>query len=359
MNSYSNDAAILKLLDCFPAKIADWIKKYDLNQILEVLLDYGRNPELHFYDDFVTLDDYIVTAEDIEFILGNMGSINSDNRCGLEGTLHRISCIRDRESTVVGLTCRVGRVFVGSNKLIEDLIDSGESVLILGRPGVGKTSRLREACFHLANNKRKRVVIVDASNEIAGEGIVPHIAVGRSRRMQVPPSKKQYQVMIEAVENATPRCIVVDEISTLDEALAARTIAERGVQLLGTAHGDTLINVLNNDPLYPILGRIKGHTVSDDTAKKKNGGQKGKQERVANPTFTKIVELITFNRVAIHHDSARSVDILLSGGEVYPEIRELDDNGNVIVVQELSYVEFEDEPDTKAIESPIRIKKRK
>jgi stage III sporulation protein SpoIIIAA len=336
--SYNNESALHLLLNVVPAKISSWVKEHDLDNLLEIVLDVGRTPEIRFPDSYLTLESYVVTKRDIDSILDHpaVGQPSRDNRCGVTGTLHRISCIRDNEKTIVGLTCRVGRSFTHGIALIEDIVASGESVLILGKPGVGKTSKLREVCSYLSSKQHKRLVIVDTSNEIAGEGIVPHESVGRSRRLQIPYDKELYDVMIEAVENHMPEVVVMDEISTYKEAQSAKTIAERGVQLIATAHGVTLANVIQNRPLIPVIGEVRANTISDTSARKINGGNKNKIERVYMPTFTKIVELIDFDTVAIHHETYMSVDVLLSGGEVHPEVRKTSETG-YNVIQTLSY----------------------
>ncbi|MCL2615962.1 MAG: AAA family ATPase, partial [Dehalococcoidia bacterium] len=214
----------------------------DLDSLLEIIIDLGRKPEARFAESNVTLGDSEVTQDDIDYVTSRISGFGDDNRAGIARTLHRISAIRNREGRIVGLTCRVGRAVHGTVKIIEDIIQSGKSVLLLGRPGIGKTTMLREAARVLSDDMDKRVVIVDTSNEIAGDGDIPHSSIGRARRMQVSATNKQHAVMIEAVENHMPQVIIIDEIGTELEAGAARTIAERGVQLIGTAHGNTLEN---------------------------------------------------------------------------------------------------------------------
>jgi stage III sporulation protein SpoIIIAA len=310
---------ILALLDILPSTIKAVVQRHDLNKVIEIILDYGRELEIRFLE-YTVYEPHIVAEHEMNYILDRLDGFSYDNRAGIPGTLHRISAIRDRQGAVAGLTLRFGRVFKGSVALIQDLVDSGESILILGRPGVGKTSKLRDAARYLSDEKHRRVVVVDSSNEIGGEGIVPHIGIGRSRRMMVPDGKHQSDIMIEAVKNHTPQVIVIDEITTYKEALAARTIGERGVQLIATAHGDVLSNVISNDPLTPIIGRVKSVTLGDKAAEKL-GISKTKLERESLPTFTKIVELISFDEIAIHHDTAASIDCMLSGGTVRPEVR--------------------------------------
>ena len=265
-------------------------------------------------------------AREIDYVDERTGEFDADNRAGIERTLHRISAIRNRRGAVVGLTLRVGRAVYGTVDIIQDLIESGKSVLILGRPGVGKTTLLREAARILAESKR--VVIVDTSNEIGGDGDVPHPAVGKARRMQVAEPTLQHEVMIEAVENHNPEVIVIDEIGRELEALAARTIAERGVQLIGTAHGQTLDNLLLNPTLSDLVGGIEAVTLSDEEARRR-GTQKTVLERRAPPTFDVLIEIQTRDRFAVHTDIMASVDALLRGYPLPPEVRTRDEKGSI------------------------------
>ena len=290
----------------------------DSDNLLEVILDLGRLPTARFMDREVVLNQVEVAHEDIDYVVERIGEFDADNRAGLERTLHRISAIRNRRSYIVGLTCRVGRAVYGTTDIIKDLIESGKSLLILGRPGVGKTTMLREAARILAESKR--VVIVDTSNEIGGDGDVPHPAVGRARRMQVATPSLQHEVMIEAVENHNPEAIVIDEIGRELEAAAARTIAERGVQLIGTAHGNTLENLLLNPTLSDLVGGIESVTLSDEEARRR-GTQKTVLERRSPPTFDVLIEIQTRDCVAVHPDVAAAVDALLRGYPLPPELR--------------------------------------
>lgn len=307
------------LMAVLPSEIASSLKeKDDSDNLLEVILDLGRLPTARFVEREVTLRQVEVAHEDIDYVVDRIGEFDADNRAGLERTLHRIAAIRNRKGDVVGLTCRVGRAVYGTTDIIKDLIESGKSLLILGRPGVGKTTMLREAARILAENKR--VVIVDTSNEIGGDGDVPHPAVGRARRMQVAKPSLQHEVMIEAVENHNPEAIVIDEIGRELEAEAARTIAERGVQLIGTAHGNTLENLLLNPTLSDLVGGIESVTLSDEEARRR-GTQKTVLERRSPPTFDVLIEIQNRDRLAIHQDVASAVDALLRGYPLPPEIR--------------------------------------
>ena len=300
----------------------------DLKDLLEIVMDLGRPPEARFPGREVVLVDREVEEKDIQHITSRIGAFGGDNRAGIERTLHRISAIRNRKGHIIGLSCRVGRAVFGTIKIIEDLVQSGKSVLLLGRPGVGKTTLLREVARVLADDLKKRVVIVDTSNEIAGDGDIPHPAIGHARRMQVATPAMQHAVMIEAVENHMPEVIIIDEIGTELEAMAARTIAERGVQLVATAHGNTLDNLISNPTLSDLIGGIQAVTLGDEEAKRR-GTQKTILERKSPPTFDIIVEIQDRNRVAIHPDVAEAVDAIVRGRPPAQEVRWLDEQGNV------------------------------
>jgi stage III sporulation protein SpoIIIAA len=306
--------------------------QYSEEALLEIVLDLGRRPEARFVRGSVDLTDRAVDHADLEYVTSRVGEFGKDNRAGIERTLHRISAIRNRTGRIVGLTCRIGRAVFGTIDIMRDVVETGQSILILGRPGVGKTTKLREVARVLSEEFEKRVVIVDTSNEIAGDGDIPHPAIGRSRRMQVPEPSYQHAVMIEAVENHMPEVIVIDEIGTEQEAFAARTIAERGVQLVGTAHGNTLENLLMNPTLSDLIGGIQTVTLSDEEARRR-GTQKTVLERKAPPTFDVIIEMIAKEKMAIHHDVARTIDNLLRGKPPRPEIRERAGDGEINVLQ--------------------------
>ncbi len=315
------------LLDVLPPRISHAVSAAnDSDNLLEVILDLGRVPTARFVDREVVLSSTEVSRADIDYVVERIGEFDADNRAGLERTLHRISAIRNRRGHIVGLTCRVGRAVYGTTDIIKDLIESGKSLLLLGRPGVGKTTMLREAARILAETKR--VVIVDTSNEIGGDGDVPHPAVGRARRMQVSTPSLQHEVMIEAVENHNPEAIIIDEIGRELEAAAARTIAERGVQLIGTAHGNTLENLLLNPTLSDLVGGIEAVTLSDEEARRR-GTQKTVLERRSPPTFDVLIEIQTRDRLAVHADVAAAVDALLRGHPLPPEIRSRDEQGQI------------------------------
>jgi stage III sporulation protein SpoIIIAA len=339
------------LLDVLPTNIRHAVEKAnDSDNLLEIVIDLGRLPAARFVEGEIVLSDKEITRTEIDHITERIGSFDADNRAGMERTLHRISAIRNRLGVIVGLTCRVGRAVYGTVDIIQDIIETGKSVLILGRPGVGKTTLLREAARILAENKR--VVIVDTSNEIGGDGDVPHPAVGRARRMQVREPMLQHEVMIEAVENHNPEVIVIDEIGRELEALAARTIAERGVQLIGTAHGQTLENLLLNPTLSDLVGGIEAVTLSDEEARRR-GTQKTVLERRAPPTFDVLIEIQHRERFAVHLDIMSAVDSLLRDAPILPEIRTRDESGEI-------KIEKASQPKVKgeAAKTPLRTRRQ-
>jgi stage III sporulation protein SpoIIIAA len=320
------------LLETLPPYIQDSLDQGpdDKEDLLEIVMDLGRLSEARYRGRERFLSDHEVTQEDIDYVIARIGAFGEDNRAGIPRTLHRISAIRNRAGKVIGLTCRVGRAVLGTIAIIRDLVESGHSLLLLGKPGVGKTTMLRETARVEAEDLRKRVVIVDTSNEIAGDGDIPHPGIGRARRMQVPRPSEQHAVMIEAVENHMPEVIVIDEIGTELEALAARTIAERGVQLIGTAHGNTLDNLMSNPTLSDLIGGIQAVTLGDEEARRR-GTQKTVLERKAPPTFDVLVEIQSWDRVSVYSDVASAVDSILRGEEPLAELRSRDVDGRVTI----------------------------
>ena len=348
---------LTQLLDIFPLPLRQaLIRLPNVESVIEVVLDLGRRPEARFEDDFVFLTDHPVTHDDLNAVVSHLSPFGGDNRAGIEQTLHRISAIRNRTGAIVGLTCRVGRAVYGTIDIILDVIRSGKSICLLGRPGVGKTTMLRE-CARVLSEDRKRVVIVDTSNEIAGDGDVPHPGIGHARRMPVAVPAQQHNVMIEAVENHMPQVIVIDEIGTEAEATAARTIAERGVQLIGTAHGQTLENLLMNPTLADLMGGISAVTLSDEEARRR-GTRKTVLERKAPPTFDVLIEIQDRDRLAIHQNVGEVVDALLRGYSPQPEVRQRTASGAIDILQEadpaaLSVVDVTTQPRTQQREDEM------
>jgi stage III sporulation protein SpoIIIAA len=313
------------LIAVLPTELQQTLRSLNQEEeLLEVVLDLGRLPEARFLHHEAGLSSTEVSEEDIQYVSSRIGRFGDDNRAGIERTLHRISAIRNREGKIVGLTCRVGRAVYGTIDIIADIVESGNSILLLGRPGVGKTTMLREVARVLAD--KKRVVIVDTSNEIGGDGDIPHPSIGKARRMQVKTPAMQHAVMIEAVENHMPEVIIIDEIGNELDAAAARTIAERGVQLVATAHGNTLDNLMMNPTLADLVGGIQSVTLSDEEARRRRT-RKSILERKAPPTFDVVVEIQDWDRVVVRHDVAEDVDAILDGRFLPPEIRYRDEEG--------------------------------
>ena len=324
-----------QLLDILPPRIRHSLELCGgLEQLVEIVMDLGRLPEARYFDSTKYLTDDPITKEDLAHCVKQVGEFGGDNRAGIERTLHRISAIRNRKGEIIGLTCRVGRAVYGTIAMIRDLVETGKSILLLGKPGMGKTTALREIARVLADDLNKRVVIIDSSNEIAGDGDIPHPAIGRARRMQVSQPELQHQVMIEAVENHMPEVIVIDEIGTELEALAARTIAERGVQLVGTAHGNQLANLIKNPTLSDLIGGIQSVTLGDEEMRRRGLPQKSILERKAQPTFDIAVEMWERYRWAVHADVAGTIDMLLRDRDPGRQIRSVSDVGEVTTTEE-------------------------
>jgi stage III sporulation protein SpoIIIAA len=311
-----------KLIENLPFFLQEHLNQHaNKDKLIEIVLDLGRRPEARFVTGTEYLSQKIISWQDIDYMTKRISKFSNENRAGIERTLHRISCIRNRQFLINGLTCRVGRAVFGTISVVRDLLESEKSILILGKPGVGKTTIIREIARVLADEMEKRVVIIDTSNEIAGDSDIPHSGIGRARRMQVAKSEYQHHVMIEAVENHMPQVIIIDEIGTELEVLAARTIAEKGVQLVGTTHGNCLENLIKNPPLSDLIGGIQYVTLSDDEAKRR-GTQKSILERKAYPAFEIIIEINHQNSWTIHEDVKNSVDLFLRGNFVIGQIRQ-------------------------------------
>jgi stage III sporulation protein SpoIIIAA len=324
------------LLATLPPGIHDAVNRLEnRSELLEIVMDLGRLAEGRFPEGEVILSTQPITNADLEYVVERIGEFGDDNRAGIERTLHRISALRNRKGKVVGLTCRIGRAVLGSIALIRDTVEQGQSILILGRPGVGKTTLLREIARVLADEANKRVVVVDTSNEIAGDGDIPHHGIGRARRMQVARTAEQHAVMIEAVENHMPQVIVIDEIGTELEAAAARTIAERGVQLVATAHGNSLGNLLVNPTLSDLVGGIQTVTLGDEEARRRHT-QKSILERKAPPTFDVVVEQQSWQELIVHRDVADTVDSMLRGHAITSEERTRDEESSRVTVRRIS-----------------------
>lgn len=321
------------LISILPAELQKSLAAKDVDGLIEVVMDLGRLPEARFEDGVAALSSHPVRSDDLAHVVGLIGEFTEDNRAGIERTLHRISAIRNRKGEIVGLTIRLGRAVYGTIEILRDLIESGKNILFVGRPGVGKTTKLREVARVLADDLERRVIVIDTSNEIAGDGDIPHSGIGAARRMQVPRPGNQHAVMIEAVENHMPEVIIVDEIGTEAEAAAARTIAERGVQLIGTAHGNTLENLIMNPLLADLVGGVQVVTLGDEEARRRRSS-KTVSERKAPPTFDILIEMTSRDEVNIHKDTASAVDTLLRGFLPDYERRRLGADGRVEVKQQ-------------------------
>lgn len=351
--AFSEPDDLRVLLVVLPERLQKALHAMPYDDLVEVVMDLGRVPQARFPDRVVELGDQAISQEDLDHVVEKLGTFTADNRAGIERTLHRISGIRNRQGRIIGLTLRVGRAIFGTIESIRDLVESGRNILLLGRPGVGKTTKLREVARVLADDAGKRVMVVDTSNEIGGDGDIPHPGIGSARRMQVPNPEKQHAVMIEAVENHMPEVIIVDEIGTEAEAAAARTIAERGVQLVATAHGNSLENLVMNPVLSDLVGGVHTVTLGDEEARRR-GTPKTINERRAPPTFDILVELIDRDEILVHPDTAEAVDRLLAGKAVGGERRVLGPDGE-LQKEALEEPEPLPPPSPRPVFGPVRV----
>ena len=347
-----------QLLEIVPDFIRRPLESHPKREILiEIVLDIGRRPEARFADSTEYLSYRTIVWQDLDYIIKRLGKFSDDNRAGIEKTLHRISSLRNRQGNIIGLTCRIGRAVFGTVSIIRDLLEDKKSILLLGKPGVGKTTAIREIARVLSDGMEKRVIIIDTSNEIAGDGDLPHPSIGKARRMQVSSTKNQHEIMIEAVENHMPEIIIIDEIGTELEATAARTIAERGVQLIGTAHGNALENLIKNPTITDLIGGIQYVTLGDEEAKRR-GSTKSILERKAPPTFDVAVEIHDPQTWIIHDNIEHSVDLLLRGQNPLLQKRKLIDEKDVNIHCEISYNK-NDSPKANSIKNIGAEKKQK
>lgn len=335
-----------KLLKILPNFIRQALSKYDNNKLLEIVMDLGRKPEARYPNKPLCLSSKTISWQDLDYCIKRIGIFGGDNRSGIEKTLHRISSIRNRKGHIIGLTCRVGRALFGTIGIVRDLLEKQQSILILGKPGIGKTTAIREIARILADEMQKRVIVIDTSNEIAGDGDIPHPAIGRARRMQVASPELQHQVMIEAVENHTPQVIVIDEISTELEVVAARTIAERGVQLIGTVHGSFLNNLIKNPTLCDLIGGIEYVTLGDEEAKRR-GTQKSILERKGTPAFQAAIEIHERSSWVIHEKLDTTVDQILQGFYNSVQCRQVLSNGKLTIHSKNMFLEDLDKSQVK------------
>lgn len=342
------------LVATLPAELQSALQTLPVEELIEVVMDLGRPPQARFQDRAVQLTDVPASHEDLAHVLALVGEFSDDNRAGIERTLHRISALRNRKGNIIGLTLRVGRAVYGGIELLRDLIETGQSLLILGRPGVGKTTKLREMARVLADDFQKRVIVIDTSNEIAGDGDIPHPGIGAARRMQVPRPDRQHAVMIEAVENHMPEVIIVDEIGTEPEAAAARTIAERGVQLIGTAHGSSLENLILNPTLSDLVGGVQTVTLSDEEARRRRT-TKTVSERRAPPTFDIVVEMEDRDELLVHRDTGAAVNTILRGFQPPSERREQSANGAIRVARHEPPAQTPSLEQPRQREGPLRV----
>jgi len=312
------------LFNILPTAIASAIRERPADSLVDIVLDLGRVPKVHVEEETKdgrrrikahALPLPLVTEVDIQTVLGGIGTLSADNRAGIPHTLHRVSALRARDGSVIGFTMRVGRVVYGSLKLMGDIVSSGKSVLLVGAPGVGKTTVLREMARVLSDEYHKRVMVVDTSNEIAGDARIPHSGIGSARRIEVPTPNKQALVMLEAVQNHTPEVIIVDEIGSRDEVVSMQAIAHRGVRLVATVHGTSLWQVVNNPSVCALIGGVHPVILSDAEAKLRES-KKTVMQRQHPPVYDVAIEITSRSSWVVYPDVAVAVDnMLLRNGE--------------------------------------------
>ncbi|XP_060209289.1 protein SEEDLING PLASTID DEVELOPMENT 1 isoform X1 [Lycium barbarum] len=344
-----------RLLTLLPEEMRRGVSEHpEFSNLIEVVMDLGRKPLARFPSGDFILSDHPITLDDLQQATSQVGDFAVDNRAGISRTLHRISAIRNRKGQIIGLTCRVGRAISGSANSLRDLVKEGASLLLIGPPGVGKTTIIRDIARMLANDYGKRVMIVDTSNEIGGDGDIPHAGIGNARRMQVPHTDMQHKVLIEAVENHMPQVIVIDEIGTKLEAMAASTIAQRGIQLVATAHGVTIDNLVMNPALEMLVGGVQSVTLGDEEASRR-GVQKSVLERKGPSSFSCGVEIISKTELRVHPDLEATVDAILAGRYPRYETRKINPGSQDGIIESSSIQAPLDERDEVLVEDIIQM----
>jgi len=300
----SGDADLKRLLVILPPRIREALARATRpgGEIVELALDLGRPLVARFNAGHVIIDPLPFSQPELEAIVGQVGTFRRNNRAGIDGTLHRISLIRDRFRTPVGLTIRIGRHLTGVAEGIRDvLLEERQSLLLVGSPGVGKTTLLRDCARLLSERLGPAVVVVDSHNEIGGDGKIPHPAIGAARRLQVPDGCDQHEIMREAVRNHYPEVVIIDEVTTRQEADVARTIARRGVRLIATAHGETLADVVHNPELCWLVGGAIETVLHA-------GAASTPCQRAEPPTMEMAVELTRDRTLALYRRVNQAVD---------------------------------------------------
>jgi hypothetical protein len=321
-----------KMLSIFPDRIKSTLLKHpEKLKLIEITIDLGKIPQARFFSHYEYVSSTAINNSEISKIINSLTKFNNDNRTGINKTLHRISCIKNKDGIIVGLTCRIGRNISGGITIIRDLLETKKSILLLGQPGSGKTTIIREIANILSSENDKRVIVIDNANEIGGGNDITHNGIGYSRRMQVETNKVPEKTMIEAVENHTPEVIIIDEIGTQREAETTQTIAERGVQLIATAHGYFLLNLLKNPTLSQLVGGLEYVTLGDEEAKKRNS-KKTIIERKGLSTFEIIIELKANNFCVIYENSELAIDRILKGRNPRFQVRNYSNKKKIKII---------------------------